>query len=78
VHGPEENILLTKKKVLKFLEAAWEHVTQVEEEKVGMHFYPLFIVVYRHVLIRNLKNFSNLQKKFLHRGEIKVLNHEND
>jgi hypothetical protein len=27
VHGPEENFLLTKKKVLKFLEAAWEHVT---------------------------------------------------
>jgi hypothetical protein len=28
VHGPEDIFfLLTKKKVLKFLEAAWEHVT---------------------------------------------------
>jgi len=27
VHGPWDIFLLTKKKVLKFLEAAWEHVT---------------------------------------------------
>jgi hypothetical protein len=36
VHGPWDIFLLTKKKVLKFLEAAWEPGTRdPQEEKVG-------------------------------------------